>query len=133
MNLLINNPRFKWTITFLYIVFSTSFCVAQKQAGKDSAGLALDQITRLPEIKAYLHHADSLYHGTGVDARIILQAEPSKETPYYWIQVGIYHDDMLTPEFNFYVYPKNMQVKFLDTVHDRILSLAEWRKTRQWP
>jgi hypothetical protein len=78
-----------------------------------------------------MFHADSLYGNMGVHPAMMIVADPTKEAPYYWVQVGINDGDRLTPEYNFYVYPPIMEVKFLDTMMDEVIAISEWRKRRK--
>jgi tRNA A37 threonylcarbamoyladenosine biosynthesis protein TsaE len=55
-------------------------------------------------------------------------ARPDENTPYYWVKAGEDNGMSLVTHFDFYVYPKTMEVKFYDVVEDKVLTLAEWRK-----
>jgi hypothetical protein len=119
-------------LLFLYmLLLSVRPCAAQNELAKDTVEKIFDKISDLPEIKAYFNRVDSLFKGRDIKAQIILEGEPSASKQYYWMQVGINNQIKFTPEYNFYVYPEKMEVKFLDTMTDRIISLAQWRKLKR--
>lgn len=80
----------------------------------------------LIETKCYFRKIDSLYQNKA-HAIVIIASKPTKEEPYYWVQVGVNDGNRIVPEYNFYVYPKKMKVMFYDTLNDRILTLKQWR------
>lgn len=125
------NIKIKGNLLLLLITLLALCCHAQNKPTPDSTQLVYDAVEHLPEIKAYMLHADSLYGSKGVPPAMMIVADPTKETPYYWVQVGINDGDRLTPEYNFYVYPPKMGVKFLDTMKDEVISIQEWRRRRK--
>lgn len=88
------------------------------------------KIMELTEMKSYFKKVDSLFKG-GNHATIIISSKPSKDEPFYWVQVGVNDGDRVVPEYNFYVYTKNMEVKFYDSIDDKILTLSEWRHRKK--
>jgi hypothetical protein len=87
-------------------------------------------ILELPEIKSYSHKLDSLSKGKQRMTALI-KSTPSKEEPYYWVQIGANNGDRLIVEYNFYIYPnENLEVKYYDTINEEIISLNEWRKRK---
>ena len=84
------------------------------------------KIMELTEMKNYFKRVDSLFKGNK-KATVLISSTPSKEEPFYWVQVGINDGDRIVPEYNFYVYPNNMEVKFYDAINDEILTLNQWR------
>lgn len=109
--------------TLFFIILSVT-AQAQTDAFEDKA---LDTIFKLKEVKemsAYIKKESKGKH------RLVLfvNGTPSKETPYYWIKA--WEDNGLTEVtvFDFFVYPKPVEIKFYDTIKDTAISLKEWRR-----
>ncbi len=54
--------------------------------------------------------------------------KPANKEPYYWVKVMEDNGDTYYTHFNFYVYPKTMAIKYLDTKNDEVLDLKTWRE-----
>ena len=63
---------------------------------------------------------------------VIIRETPNVNFDYFWVQVGNSNEERFEPLYNFYVTPKNYFIYFLDTQNDTIISLEDWRKTRNW-
>ena len=57
----------------------------------------------------------------GID--FFVKKQPTSEDPYYWIQVGFLNSVRLEVFYNFYAYPDNNKLEFLDTINDTILEI----------
>ena len=55
-------------------------------------------------------------------------SRPSRETPYYWVKVREVKGFSFVTHYNFYVYPKDFSIKYLDPVSDTLISLKEFSK-----
>lgn len=90
----------------------------------------LNKIFNLPEVQAKQKFIDSLTnHKSGVS--VIIFKTPTQDSPYYWIQVGYNNSFRFDPYYNFYVYPqKGLEIKFLNTMNDSVISLKEWREDK---
>lgn len=51
---------------------------------------------------------------------------------YYWVKVVEDNAGKLTTHYNFYVNEKNLEIRFLDPLKDKEMTLREWRKGRGW-
>jgi hypothetical protein len=58
-------------------------------------------------------------------------SKPSKNSKYYCIAVGYNGDLRFETYYNFYVWPKTMTIKYLETYSGEILTLAKWRRIRK--
>lgn len=87
----------------------------------------LKQVSQLKEVIKKESFIDSLSNGQN-GITIIVQEKPTEEKPYYWIQVGYNNTFRLEVYYNFYVYPKDMKIMYLDTESGNVLNLSEWRE-----
>jgi hypothetical protein len=91
----------------------------------------IDKIANLAEVQEKSIYIDSLTKGKNGISVIILSS-PSKTDPYYWVQAGYNSSVRFEPYFNFYVYPPNLEIKYLDVNNeDKLVSLKEWRRMRK--
>jgi hypothetical protein len=88
---------------------------------------AFDVVRQLPEMYKFFKLVDSVNKGQR-HAMLMIGSTPTKEEPYYLIQVGEDNGMVFVTEYNFYVYYPSLRIKFYDTVHDTAISLKEWRK-----
>ena len=85
-------------------------------------------IKKIPEIKVYFQRLESISKNKA-HALIIIARKPTKNEPYYWVQVGYNSEGRFVTDFNFFVYrKKRLEVRFYDTVIDLPITLKEWRK-----
>lgn len=77
----------------------------------------------LPEVKKLIKDNE---HRIGHIA-VITKRKPEPGFKYYWMGVGANNDLMFTTFLNFYVDPKTMVIKYLDTASDSLLTLQQWR------
>ncbi len=87
------------------------------------------KVKALIEIMNYSKYVDSVYDGK-IGVSFVTKALPAPNKPYYWVQVGIVDLFRFIPQFNFYIFPDSMVVKFYDTVNDKVLSVEEWRNRK---
>lgn len=52
---------------------------------------------------------------------LLVQGEPSVDSPYHWVQLGFMTDERFEPYLNFYI-GNNKKVQFLDTSKDTLVS-----------
>jgi hypothetical protein len=71
-------------------------------------------------------------HDINGNKSIIIVETPNVNFDYFWVQVGNSNKERFEPLYNFYVTPKNYFMYFLDTLNDTIISIEDWRKTRNW-
>ncbi|HMH20152.1 MAG TPA: hypothetical protein VK563_00180 [Puia sp.] len=110
----------------------TYFAVLQNKNLNDSelVNKALDKLFQLQEVKRKNKFIDSLTkHTKGISMRVM--QKPSKLTKYYWIAVGYDNDLRFETYYNFYVYPDNMSIRYLDTYSGDAITLMQWRKKRK--
>ena len=63
---------------------------------------------------------------------IIILETPNTNFEYFLVQVGNSNGERFEPIYNFYITPKSHFIYFFDTLNDTIISLEDWRKTRNW-
>ena len=101
----------------------------QKNKKQTTENKMYKAVGALPEMRSYFRRIDSLHKNT-THAVMIIQSKPSKNQPYYWLQVGTNIDNRLIAEYNFYVYcDQTIVIEFYDPVNDKAISLSEWRKS----
>jgi len=80
-----------------------------------------DMVMSMPECKNYGVH--------------IFQSPQTNDKDYYWIKVSNVDHDYVNSDkdykakYNFFIYPKNFEIKYYDVETGKLLSLEEWRKT----
>lgn len=124
----------KSIVLFCVIILKVSLCNGSyipcfQKSGIDTImeNRVYQKVSSLIEVKTYSNYIDSISKGEkGVT--IITKTKPQNDKKYYWVQVGVNDGFRFTPNYNFYVYPDGMIVKFYDTINDKILNLDEWRK-----
>lgn len=91
-----------------------------------------DTILALPEVKKEAKYIEKCSNG---ERHLIIWFNPSQQDlneKYYWVKVGEDNGDAYSTHFNFFIYPENFEIKFLNTVlNDSIMSLDSWRKERK--
>lgn len=64
----------------------------------------------------------------------IYESPQINDKDYYWIKVGkgdmVASQESFKTEFNFYIYPKNFDIKFFDEKNNKLMTLEEWRKNK---
>lgn len=94
---------------------------------KNLDDIVLDKIYKITEVRKKDHFVDSITNHKHGISMIILQRPNAKE-PYYVVQVGYNNEIRFEPYYTFYVYKKNLVIKFYDTIPGEIITLEEWRK-----
>jgi len=90
----------------------------------------MNKLLNLREVKQKDVFVDSLTnHKKGITMRVI--GKPEKLKKYYWIAVGYDSDLRFETYYNFYVWPDNMLVKYLDPISGKALTMLEWRRTKK--
>jgi hypothetical protein len=56
---------------------------------------------------------------------------PTSENPFYWVKVMEDNGTSYVTHYNFYVYPKDFSIKYLDTTSDILIPLKQWSKQKQ--
>ena len=106
---------------------SEAYFLLSPDSSADSTDSYTDAVWQLPEVKMYF----SIVQEAGICKPVMMVREtPSKRSKYYWIQVGAIDEDRFIPTLNFAVDPITKEVKFLDTVADKLISLKKWRETK---
>jgi hypothetical protein len=103
------------------------------QTGKDTVRLnsVMDKIFKFPEVEAINKQINQTSKGKrGVS--IMVHDEFEGDASYYNFMVGDNsRDDRYVTIFNFILEKKTGEIKAYDPVSDSIMTLKEWRKTRQ--
>jgi hypothetical protein len=94
---------------------------------KNLDDIVLNKIYKIPEVRKKDHFVDSITNHKHGISMIIVQRPNAKE-PYYVVQVGYNNKIRFEPYYTFYVYKKNLVIKFYDTIQNEIITLEEWRK-----
>jgi len=106
-----------------------SFLNRHVQQTDDSAivNKIMDKIFGFPEVKRKQAFVDSLSHHKRGVFMMVMQ-KPGKVNKYYWIAVGYNGTQRFETYFNFYVWPSQMVIKYLDNETGNLITLAQWRK-----
>lgn len=56
----------------------------------------------------------------------IVESPQENDKNYYWVRVKTEQNKT----FNYYIYQETFEIKFLDTINNKILTLEEWRKQK---
>ena len=93
--------------------------------------IALDSVNKIDEVRELSKFIDSVSnHKRGVT--MLTLHRPDKQKRYFWIQVGYNNGIRFQAYYNFYVYAKDYEIKFLNTVkNDSLMSLADWRRSKR--
>ncbi len=111
--------------------FNKYFISDAKQDSTKDDSMVYANISQLKEVKEKSRFVQKLsdnMHGIS----IIIQARPSASLPYFWVQVGYINEKRLEVYYNFYVFKKNWEIKYLDVLTNKTLSLEEWRKSENY-
>lgn len=61
----------------------------------------------------------------------IFESPQINDKDYYWIKVGEsngFSDNEFKTELNFFIYPKNFEIKFFEEKNNKLMTLKEWRE-----
>jgi hypothetical protein len=87
----------------------------------------IDTIANLKEVKQLAAYLKDQTNGKR-HLHIAIYERPNNTKHYYLVKVMEDNGDAYVTHFNFYVYPKTMAIKYLETVTGEILDLNSWRK-----
>jgi hypothetical protein len=87
-----------------------------------------DMILALPEVKERAKYVEKQTKGKRHLMVWIYDTPKESNEEYYWVKAGEDNGTNYVTHFNFYVYPKNNEIKFYDVVNDTVISLTTWRK-----
>ena len=120
-----------WAAMINCSICKGAYAVAYENFAPDSnrENDVYSKVKALIEIVNYTKYVDSVYDGK-IGVSFVTRALPAPNKPYYWVQVGIVDLFGFIPQFNFYIYPDSLVVKFHDTVNDKVLSVEEWRNRK---
>ncbi|OOV25044.1 hypothetical protein BXU11_15960 [Flavobacterium sp. LM5] len=90
-------------------------------ADNENRTKVIELVRELPEVK------DKFEKNAGIG---IVEAPKDNDKNYYWVR--FYEDNSLIfkTEYNFFIYQKTFEIKYFDKKNNKVLSLAEWRKTK---
>lgn len=90
----------------------------------------LDKVYKLPEVREKELFIDSMTnHKSGIS--LIIYKKPTPKESYYWVQAGYDNKIRFEPYLNFYVFKKNLEIKYYDPSNGHVLTLDEWRSKAQ--
>lgn len=89
----------------------------------------LNKVLALPEVNERADYINKETNGER-HLEIWIAATPKETGSYYLIKAGEDNGMSMVTHFDFYVYPKTMEIKYYDIITDSELSLAEWRKQK---
>jgi hypothetical protein len=85
-------------------------------------------ILAIPEVQKEAKYIENTSNGERHLIIWIYQTPKKLNEKYYWVKAGEDNGDAFSTHFNFFIYPENLEVKFLNTLNDSVVSLDEWRK-----
>jgi hypothetical protein len=97
---------------------------------KDSFVMA--QVENLPEYKALKRQFLKLNHDTSNHFAVLLAARPNSSIRYYSVKLGENNAYRFHTWEQFYVDPKNLTITYYDIISDSVLTLNQWRKTKEY-
>ena len=56
----------------------------------------------------------------------IVESPQENDKNYYWVRVETEQNE----KYNFYVYQETFEIRFLDTINNKLMTLEEWRKQK---
>jgi hypothetical protein len=126
-------------VSILLILGNSVFCkitniprISQQNKKDKVIDYVLDQVSGLPEVKAYFREHGNLK----AKAAVLLYQDIDANSSRYWVKVGINRPDIFVTTYNFFVDPKTFKIYYFDTMDDSddpdnaILTLRQWRKWR---
>jgi hypothetical protein len=90
----------------------------------------LDTVMNIPEVKEEAKYVETESHGKR-HLSLFINLKPSKTFRYYWIKVWEDNGYSFVTHFHFYVDPKTLSIKFLDTSTNNAIDLNVWQKSRK--
>jgi len=90
----------------------------------------LDKILNLPEVQKESRYVATASKGQRRLSAAIYQT-PTKKSNLYWVKVWEDNGGNYVSHFNFFVNPKTLAIKYLDTVNDTLLDLKTWRQRQK--
>ncbi len=111
----------------LLLLCFTLLSVLVKAQNNSIENRIIDTILKLKEVKERAEYVEKVTNGKR-HLGICIYKNPSKDQPYYWVKAWEDNGSNYVTHFNFYVYRRPFQIKFLDTVEDTVISLKEWRR-----
>jgi hypothetical protein len=107
--------------------FPVNFQNSKSENSENLENQIIDTIANLKEVKQRAGYVEDQTNGKR-HLRILIDEKPNKTAHYYLVKVMEDNGDAYVTHFNFYVYPKTMTIKYLDTLTGEILDLNTWRK-----
>ena len=91
----------------------------------------ITDILSLPEVKKEAINIEKSSNG---ERKLIswISKTPNRDNDwYYWVKIGEDNGDAFATHFNFRIDPTNLDVKFLEVLNNKLLSINEWRGWRK--
>lgn len=111
------------------IIGLAAACVCHSQNVKPSTRLELhiiDKIFNLKQVRNRSNYVEKQTKGKR-HLQVIIREKPTKASHYYLVQVIEDNGVTYYTHFNFYVYPKTLKIKYLDTVNDKLIDVSKWK------
>ena len=89
----------------------------------------LDTISHLYEVKTRRAFVLNKSKGSRI-LKPLIYKRPKGDFKYYWVKVVEDNGGNLVTHFNFYVNEKTFEIRYLDVVNDRELTLSQWRRDK---
>lgn len=113
-------------VLLISILLFTS-CEAQSNKGENNSNKQQVDSLRLISDSVFISRINALSMVKSQEKKIgtldyVVKNIPTKENPYYIIQVGKSNNNRLEIFYNFYCYPKTGELKYYDTLKDTLIS-----------
>ena len=117
------------TLLALFLsAFSLTALGQQAPGHRISEKEAVDRIMHLPEVR----ESEAYFRRQTKNKRklfVMTYGEPDKDHPYWWIAVGEDNGMSFVTHLGFFVDVRTGQVRYLDTLEGKSISLRAWRKS----
>lgn len=64
----------------------------------------------------------------------IFESPQENDKDYYWIKVGEgdigLSEKKFKTDYNFFIYPKNFEIKYYNQKENKLISIEEWRRNK---
>lgn len=122
--------NFKLLDSFLFLLFiffincENSTKIDNKKTEEEKA---INLVSDLPLVKKHANYLEKATKGKRHQI-ILVYLNPKENNGNYWIKVGEDNGKCFVAAYNFYVNPKNLKIKYLDVINDRLIDAKDMKE-----